>query len=150
MSSVATSRHVTAERLPWLTGTLARTTVSVGVLAAAVTTAGTVALRAAGVSLAVHGKIPLASFAQVTFVAAVIGGVIVALLNRRSSTPRRQFVQVTVGFTAISCAAPAAFADTTASRVALVGLHLVAAAIIVPVLARHAHSTDPSRLQRSN
>ena len=32
----------------------------------------------------------------------------------------------------------AAFADTTASKVALVGLHLVAAAIIVPVLARHA------------
>ena len=74
MSSVATSRHVTAERLPWLTGTLTRTTVSVGVLAAAVTSIGAVGLRAAGVPLAVHGKIPLASFALITFVAAVIGG----------------------------------------------------------------------------
>ncbi|MFZ2058146.1 MAG: DUF6069 family protein [Acidimicrobiales bacterium] len=108
-------------------------------LAAAVTSVGAVGLRAAGVPLAVHGRIPLAGFAQVTFVAAVIGGVLVALLNRRSSAPRRQFVQVTIGLTVISCSAPAAFADTTASRVALVGLHLVAAAIIVPALARHAH-----------
>jgi hypothetical protein len=45
---------------------------------------------------------------------------------------------MTIGLTAISCVLPAAFADTTASKFALVGLHLVAAAIIVPVLARHA------------
>jgi hypothetical protein len=140
MSTVTSSPDVSAEHVPTrLAGTLARTTVSVGVLAAAVTTAGAVGLRAAGVPLALHGKIPLAAFAQVTFVAAVIGGVLVALLNRRSSAPRRPFVQVTIGLTAISCVAPAAFADTTASRVALVGLHLVAAAIIVPALARHSH-----------
>jgi hypothetical protein len=140
MSTVTSSPDVSAEHVPSrLTGTLARTAASVGVLAAAVTTAGAVGLRAAGVPLAVHGKIPLAAFAQVTFVAAVIGGVLVALLNRGGSAPRRQFVQVTIGLTTISCAVPAAFADTTASRVALVGLHLVAAAIIVPALARHAH-----------
>jgi hypothetical protein len=139
MSTVTSSPDVSAEHVPSrLTGTLARTTVSVGVLAAAVTTAGAVGLRAAGVPLALHGKIPLAAFAQVTFVAAVIGGVLVALLNRRSSAPRRQFVEMTIGLTAISCAAPAAFVHTTASGVALVGLHLVAAAIIVPALARHA------------
>ena len=45
---------------------------------------------------------------------------------------------LTVGLTAISCVLPAAFADTTASKIALVGLHLVAAVSIVPVLARHA------------
>src|ERR1019366_1179748 len=94
--------------------------------------------RAAGGPLAVHGKIPLAGFAQVTVIAAAVGGVLLALRNRRSSAPRRRFVQMTTGLTAISCALPAAFADTTASKVALVGLHLVAAAIIVPVLARHA------------
>lgn len=140
MSTVTSFPDVSAEHVQSrLTSTLARTTVSIGVLAAAVTTAGAVGLRAAGVPLAVHGKIPLAAFAQVTFVAAVIGGVLVALLNRRSSALRRQFVEMTIGLTAISCAAPAAFADTTASRVALVGLQLVAAAIIVPALARHAH-----------
>jgi hypothetical protein len=65
MSAVTASPETTAGRRPSrLTGTLPRTTVSVGVLAAAVTTAGAVALRAAGVPLAVHGKIPLAGFAQ--------------------------------------------------------------------------------------
>jgi len=139
MSTVTTSPEITVERArSRLTRTLPRTTVTVGVLAAAATTAGAVALRAAGVPLAVHGNIPLAGFAQVTFIAAVTGGVLLALLIRRSSTPRRRFVQITTGLTAISCALPAAFADMTASKVALVGLHLVAAAIIVPVLARHA------------
>jgi len=139
MSTVTTSPDISVEHAPSrLTSTLLRTTVSVGVLAAAVSTAGAVALRAAGVPLAVHGKIPLAGFPQVTFIAAVIGGVLLALLNRRNAAPRRRFVQMTIGLTAISCALPAAFADTTASKFALVGLHLVAAAIIVPVLARHA------------
>jgi hypothetical protein len=139
MSAVTASPETTTGRRPsQLTGTLPRTTASVGVLAAVVTTAGAVALRAAGVPLAVHGKIPLAGFAQLTFIAAVTGGILLAVLNRRSSAPRRRFVQMTVGLKAISCVLPAAFADTTASKIALVGLHLVAAASIVPVLARHA------------
>ena len=139
MSTVTTSPDISVEHAPSrLTSTLLRSTVSVGVLAAAVSTAGAVALRAAGVPLAVHGKIPLAGFPEVTFIAAVIGAVLLALLNWRSSAPRRRFVQMTIGLTAISCALPAAFADTTASKFALVALHLVAPAIIVPVLARHA------------
>jgi peptidoglycan/LPS O-acetylase OafA/YrhL len=139
MSTVTTSPDISVEHAPSrLTSTLLRSTVSVGALAAAVTTAGAVALRAAGVPLAVHGKIPLAGFPQVTLIAAVIAGALLALLNRRSSAPRRRFVQMAIGLTAISCVLPAAFADTTASKFALVALHLVAAAIIVPVLARHA------------
>ena len=139
MSTVTTSPDISVEHAPSrLTSTLLRSTVSVGVLAAAVSTAGAVALRAAGVPLAVHGKIPLAGFPEVTFIAAVIGAVLLALLNWRSSAPRRRFVQMTIGLTAISCVLPAAFADTTASKFALVALHLVAPAIIVPVLARHA------------
>jgi hypothetical protein len=108
------------------------------VRAAAATTAGAALLRAAGVPLAVHGKIPLASFAQVTFIAAVCGGVLLAVLIRRSSASRQRFVRITAGLTALSCVVPAVFADTTASKIALVVLHVLAAAIIVPVLARHA------------
>jgi peptidoglycan/LPS O-acetylase OafA/YrhL len=122
-----------------LTSTIPRATASVGVLAAAATTAGAAALQAAGDPLAVHGNIPLAAFAQITLVGAVIGGVLLAVLNRRSSDPRRRFIQMTIGLTALSCAVPAAFADTGSSKFALVALHLVAAAIIVPVLARHAN-----------
>jgi hypothetical protein len=139
MSTAITSADVTVKHAPSrLTSTLPRATASVGVLAAAVTTAGAAVLRAAGVPLAVYGKIPLAGFAQITFIAAVIGGVLVALLKRRSVAPRRRFFQITSGLTALSCVAPAAFADATASKIALVALHLVAAAIIVPVLARRA------------
>jgi hypothetical protein len=61
-----------------------------------------------------------------------------AVLIRRGPAPRRRFLRITAGLTALSCAVPAAFADTTASKIALVVLHLLAAAIIVPVLARHA------------
>ena len=140
MSTVATSPNVTGERHPFrLTRTLPRASLSVGVVAAAVTTAGAATLRAAGVPLAVHGQIPLAGFAQVTIIAAVIGGVFVALLNRHVSAPRRRFVQMIIGLTAISCVAPVAFADTIASKIGLVSLHVIAAAIIVPMLARHAN-----------
>ena len=121
-----------------LTRTLPRATFSAGVLAAAVTTAAAAALRGAGAPLAVHGQIPLASFAQVTFVAAVIAGVLVALLNRRSSGPRQRFFQVTIGLTALSLLVPAVLAESRASKIALVGLHLIAAAIILPLLAGHA------------
>jgi peptidoglycan/LPS O-acetylase OafA/YrhL len=128
-----------------LTSTLPRATALVGVLAAAATTALAAILRAAGVPLSVHGQIPLAAFAQFTFIGAVMGGVLVALLIRRSTAPRQRFVQIAAGLTALSCVAPLAFADTVASKFALVGLHLVAAAIIVPVLARYADRPTPTR-----
>ena len=122
-----------------LTRTLPRATASAGVLAAAATTVGAAVLRAAGVPLAAHGPIPLAGFAQLTVIAAVAGGVLLAVLIRRSSAPRQRFIRITAALTAISCIAPLAVADTTASKITLVALHLLAAAIIVPVLARHAN-----------
>jgi hypothetical protein len=138
MSTVTASPATTRRASSRLTRTLPRATASAGVLAAAATTAGAAAARAAGVPLAAHGAIPLAGFAQLTFIAAVIGGVLLAVLIRRSSAPRQRFIRITAGLTALSCAAPAAFADTTASKIALVALHLAAAAIIIPVLARRA------------
>jgi hypothetical protein len=137
VTSMSPDVTVRRARSRWA-GTLPRATFSVGVLTAAVTTAAAAVLRGAGVPLAVHGNIALASFAQVTFVAAVIGGVLVAVLNRRSNGPRQRFFQITIGTTVLSLVVPASFAGTGASKIALVGLHLVAAAIIVPVLAGHA------------
>jgi hypothetical protein len=119
---------------------LRRTTVVVGLVAAAATTAVAAAAHAAGVSLAVAGEmIPLAGFAQLTFAAAVIGGVLVALFNRRSSAPRTRFLQTTIALTALSCVPSVAWPDDVATKLTLVSLHVLAAAIIVPVLARHAH-----------
>jgi peptidoglycan/LPS O-acetylase OafA/YrhL len=119
---------------------LRRTTVVVGLGAAAAVTAVAAALQAAGVSLTVPGgEIPLAAFAQMTFVGAVLGGVLLAVLNRRSAQPRHRFLQTTIALTALSCIPSIASPPDVATKVALVMTHLVAAAIIVPVLARHAH-----------
>src|SRR6266536_2925067 len=56
------------------------------------------------VSFNVGGKmILLVDFAQLTFVGAVIGGVLLAVLNRRSRSARRRFLQMAVALTALSC-----------------------------------------------
>src|SRR5690242_10716209 len=83
---------------------LTRTTLAVGAVAAAIVTAAAGLLHAAGVSFAIDGEtIPLLGFAQLTFVGAVIGGFLLAALNRWSAAPHRRFVQVAVALTVLSC-----------------------------------------------
>ena len=119
---------------------LRRSTVTVGAAAAVATTAVAAALNGAGVPFEIDGEmIPLAGFAQMTFLGAVIGGVLLAVLNRRSAAPRRRFFEVTAALTALSCVPSVALPPDTTSRISLVALHVFAAAIIVPVLARHAN-----------
>jgi hypothetical protein len=131
-SATLTGTHPAA-RSTW---SLRRTTLVVGLAASAVVTALAAIFHAAGVSFAVDGEIPIAAFAQMTFLGAVAGGVIAAVLKRRSVEPARRFVQVTVALTAMSCIPSVAFPPDVATKLALVTTHLVAAAIIVPVLAR--------------
>ena len=119
---------------------LPRTTVVVGLVAAAITTAVAAAIHAAGVSFEVGGEmIPLAGFAQMTFLGAVIGGVLLAVLNRRSRSARRRFLQTAVALTALSCVPSVTWPDDAATKLALVALHVLAAGSVVPALVRHAH-----------
>jgi hypothetical protein len=136
-----TSATITAPRSTTRpASSLRRATVTVGLAAAAVTTAVAAVAHAAGVPFAVDGKaIPLAGFAQMTLLGAVLGGLLLAVLNRRSSAPGRRFVQITVALTALSCVPSLAWPPDAATKVALVALHSLAAAIIVPVLVRHAN-----------
>jgi hypothetical protein len=114
--------------------------VVVGLAAAAVITAVAAAVHGAGVPLAVDGEmIPLAGFAQMTFLGAAIGGLLLAVLNRRSIAARRRLLEATAALTALSCAPSVVYPDDVATKVALVAMHLLAAAIIVPVLVRHAN-----------
>jgi hypothetical protein len=118
---------------------LRRTTVTSGLVGAGVTTAAAAALDAVGVSFEIEGEvIPLLGFAQMTFIGAVIGGLLLAGLNRWSGQVRHRFVQATVALTALSCVPSITMPDELGTKIALVALHVVAAAIIVPVLARHA------------
>lgn len=130
----------TSGRTRTFTRTLPRTTVLVGLGAAVVVTGLAAAADVAGVPLAIDGEvIPIAGFAQMTFLGAVLGGVMVALFNRFSAASRRRFVQTAVALTTLSCVPSVMLPPDTATRIVLVATHVVAAAIIVPVLARSAH-----------
>ena len=103
----------------------------------AATAAFAALVDAAGVSLAVGGEaIPLVGFAQLTFVAAIIGTVLAVVLHRRADRPRHTFVVTTIALTALSFV-PDVLADAptrprgSRSRMS----HVVAAAIVIPALA---------------
>ncbi|MDT5411533.1 MAG: hypothetical protein QOG14_3753 [Mycobacterium sp.] len=142
MSLTTTAPTVTAPRCATIRSALSlrRTTIVAGLVAAAVTIGAAAAVHAAGVSFKVDGKmIPLVAFSQLTFLGAVVGGVLLAVLNRRSRSPRCPFLQTTAALTAPSCVPSVTWADDAATKLALVALHVLAAAIIVPALVRHAH-----------
>ena len=80
--------------------------------------------------------IPLAGFAVVTGVFSVVGVVIATALLRWSARPAERFVQTAVTLTAISLVAPLLSGADAATITALLGLHLVAAAVMIPILAR--------------
>ncbi len=121
-----------------LGGSLVVATMAVGAAAAAITTAVAATIHAAGVPLAVDGEmIPLGGFTQMTFLGAVIGGVLLAVCNRHSAVPRRRFLQITTALVVLSCVPSVALPPDAATKFALVVMHLLAAAIIVPVLVRN-------------
>jgi hypothetical protein len=80
--------------------------------------------------------IPLPGFAVMTGFFSVVGIVIAAALLRWSARPARRFVQTAVSLTAISLVAPLLSAGNAATVIALLGLHLVAATVMIPALAR--------------
>jgi hypothetical protein len=103
-----------------------------GALAAVATVAVASAARAADVSLEVAGKaVPLSAFAFWSIVGTVIGVVLAAVLRRRG-----RFVRTTLVATALSLLPPAFTADDVATGLVLVTTHLLAAAIVIPALAR--------------
>jgi hypothetical protein len=108
-----------------------RSGLATGAVAAAVTTVVAVALRAAGVPLEIAGEeIPVLAFAQMVLLCSVVG-IVIARHTRRTT-----FVATTVVLTVLSFV-PDVTADTgTASKLGLILTHVVAAAIVIPRLAR--------------
>ena len=84
-----------------------------------------------------HGEtIPLSGIAVVTGFFSVVGVAIAAALLRWSARPVERFVRTAVTLTAISLVPPLLSGADTATITALVGLHLVAATVMIPTLAR--------------
>jgi amino acid transporter len=113
----------------------------IGVAAAAVASAATMTIaavgHAAGISLDMGGApIPVTGFGTLTAVFSLIGLVLAVVLARKAKNPRRTFVRTTVVLTVLSLV-PDAIADAAPSTKALLMLtHLVAAAIVIPAVAR--------------
>ena len=80
--------------------------------------------------------IPLSGFAVVTGFFSVVGVVMAAALLRWSARPAERFVRTAVTLTAISLVPPVLSEADTATTTALLGLHLVAATVMIPTLAR--------------
>ncbi|MEQ4306090.1 DUF6069 family protein [Plantactinospora sp. B6F1] len=111
----------------------------VATLAATVATTLAAALaRAVGVDFEVPDggeTIPLAGIAVLTCFFAVVGIVIAAVLLRWSARPVGRFGWIAVSLTAISMAPPLLSGANFGTTTALVGLHLVPAAVMIPTLA---------------
>ena len=109
-----------------------------GLGAAVATTLGAALARAAGVDLVVRGgeAVPVAGVGVVTALCSLVGVALAAALLRWSARPAEGFVRATVALTAVSLAPPVLWGSTSATSATLVVLHLVAAAVVVPALAR--------------
>ena len=117
---------------------LAPTGLVAGVVAAAATTAVAAIARSRDIDLEVDGTpVPLAAFALWTVVGAVLGVVLARLLR-----DQRRFLVVTLATTALSLVPAIALPDDLATKLVLVGTHLLAAAIVIPVLARRLAPSD--------
>lgn len=66
----------------------------------------------------------------------VVGVVMAAALLRWSARPAERFLRTAVTLTAISLVPPVLSGADTATTTALLGLHLVAATVMIPTLAR--------------
>jgi hypothetical protein len=112
----------------------------IATLAAMVATTLAAALaQAVGVDFEVPDggeTIPLAGFAVVTGFFSVVGILIAAALLRWSARPAERFVWTAVSLLAISLVPPLLSGANTATTTSLFGLHLVAATVMIPTLAR--------------
>lgn len=131
----------------WLVGLLA------ALAGAVVAEAFTLAARLAGVPMEAAGVweteaqvIPVGAIAR-SVVIWSIGGVLIAMaLARLAARPVRTFVVTTVAFAVLSLVAPALARDTAVStQVVLALTHVLAAAVVVPILAWRLSTQDAGR-----
>jgi hypothetical protein len=121
---------------------LAVTGVSATLAAMVATTLAAALARAVGVDFAIsEGEtIPLSGFAVVTGFFSTVGVVLALALLRWSARPAERFVWTAVSLTVISWVPPLLSGADAATTAALVGLHLVAATVMIPTLAWSIHT----------
>src|SRR5205823_170039 len=95
--------------------------------------------RALGVDFEIpdgEETIPVSGVAVITGVLSLVGVLLAVALRRWIAHPAKRFVWIAVALTAISLVPPVISGGDAATIVALLVLHLVAAAVMIPTLAR--------------
>ncbi|WP_433618288.1 DUF6069 family protein [Dactylosporangium sp. CA-139114] len=133
MTTTLPTTRTTTSSIPALVGHGVVATVAASAATMAVAAGG----HAAGISLDMAGQpIPVTGFGTLTAIFSLVGVVLAAVLARFARGPRRAFVRTTVVLTVLSLV-PDVLADAAPGTKALLMLtHLVAAAIVVPLVAR--------------
>lgn len=125
------------DRPVWLVGATAGVTASVVVeLYGLVARAAGVPMEAGSVGAAAADPITVGMFAMGVLISTFWGTVLAMIFARYASRPSRTFGRVAVPLTALSLITPLAAGDTAVStKLMLCAAHLLAAAIIIPVIA---------------
>jgi hypothetical protein len=115
-----------------------------GVLAAAL--AWIVEVPILGIHLTVRfgpGHIQTIAVGQVvgvTVAASLLGWLLLAVLQRRTTRARLRWVSIAVAALAASLALPLAAATTTAAAVGLIAMHLTVGGVVIPLMAHTARA----------
>lgn len=132
------STDVLATRPVWLISVLA------GLAAAVATELYGLAARAVGIPMvagtigaSVSGPITIGMFAMGTATSVFWGTILAVLLARYARRPARTYLWTTIALTAVSMAGPYfAGATATSTKLMLALAHIIAAAIVIPVVTR--------------
>jgi heme A synthase len=136
----------------WLVGVLA------GITAAAATelygltarVAG-IPMAAGGIGAATAGPITVGMFAMGTLICTFWGTILAMLLARYASRPTRTYARTAVVLTVISLAGPlAAGATATSTKLMLAFAHLIAAAVVIPLVSLSLRQAGPGRGGRAS
>ena len=135
MTTIPTTDRSSVSTTSTSTGSIWPTAAIAGAVAAVATTVIGAVAKAADVPLAIGDmEIQIPMFAVFTLVAAALGAAIATQVQKRASQPRRTFVITTLVLTALSVIPDLTADATTATKLTLVGAHLVAAGVIIPAL----------------
>jgi Family of unknown function (DUF6069) len=136
VSTTITTPTATTSSVP-TAGSLLRGGAAATVLAAVATVGVALAGQAVGISVDIAGEpIPASGFATLTVIFSVIGLVMAVGLRRFARRPRTTWIRTTVALTVLSLV-PDVLADAaTSTKMLLMATHVVAAAIVIPAVAR--------------
>ena len=136
MSAAITTPTTTTTSVP-TAGSLLRGGAAATVLAAVATTAVATIGQAVGISLDLAGApIPASGFATLTVMFSVLGLLIGVGLRRFARHPRTAWIRTTVALTVLSLVPDVLVDAAITTKVLLMVTHLVAAAIVIPAVAR--------------